>query len=216
MGSSEFLGRSASEEPRNRGIRGTVIAAILTLQAALSFATDPFPLAQGTTWVYRGTLTSSGHVRHVTTTMRIVQNATIGRYEVAIVDGEPASVSCVVVKEPRHLTSVIIRDGNRYYGLVTPDPSPIDDEYTTEDDVAKALEDAALMLEIPLHGKTTIGTPPIAWTVEELGPKQYRLTFSAIDAEREIVDWEEGVGMTRWRDLHQTDGCSADFVLVGR
>ncbi len=183
------------------------------LGAALSFAADPFPIAKGTHWPYRGTFTTGNDVRHVKTTMRVVQNATIGRYEVAIVDGEPGSISCVVVPEPRHLTSVIIRDGNRYYGLVTPNPSPIEDEYETEDDAAKAVQDAALLVEFPLHGQTTIGAPPIAWAVEELAPKRHRLTFTS-GAEQEIVDWEEGVGMTRWRDLHQVDGCNADFVLV--
>ena len=87
-----------------------------------------FPLAEGTRWTYRGTTRGDYHdakvVRRVQTTMRVVSHSVVGRYEVAVIDGEPSTIGCDKVPEPRKLFTAIIRDGARYYEVATPNPSP--------------------------------------------------------------------------------------------
>lgn len=183
-----------------------------------------FPLAEGTRWVYRGTTRGDYHdanvVRRVETTMRVLSRKQVGRFEVAVVDGGPDTVSCEQVAEPRRLFTVIIRDGARYYEIATPNPSPLDDELSTEAAVAKAIDDAVPFLETPLRGRKTIGCeqadhPPMyCWTVEAL-PKRatYRLTYRS-NPTRETIEFEEGVGITRWQSVHHGSPCEVDLRLI--
>jgi hypothetical protein len=185
----------------------------------------------GTQWVYRGTTRGDYHdakvVRRVQTTMRVMSRANVGRYEVAVIDGEPSTVGCDKVPEPRHIFTVIVRDGARYYELATSSPSPLDDELATEAKVAKAVEDAAIFLEVPLRGRATIGCeesehPPMCcWTVASQPPREiagkvrqpYRLVYRS-NPTLETVEMAEGVGITRWQSVHHGSPCEIDLRLV--
>lgn len=189
-----------------------MIAAVLLAAA--------FPLAEGTRWVYRGTVRGDFHradvVRNVETTMRVTSYAVFGRYEVAVIDGEPSTIGCDREPEPRRIFTVIIRDGARYYEIGTPNPSPFENEA----EVKKALEDATPFLEMPLRGRKTIGceqadNPPMyCWAVEAL-PKRatYRLTYRS-NPTLEMMDFEEGRGITRWHSVHHGSPCEIDLRLV--
>lgn len=191
-----------------------IFAAIL-LQVA-------FPLAEGTEWLYRGT--TRGDFEHanverkVRTTMRVISHGVVGRFELAVVDGEPSSISCAESPEPRHLFTVIVRDGAKYYELVTPNPDPLAEELTTQEEVEKALEGAAPFLDLPMHGRTKLGE----WTIEELAPRAilgktrtpFRLTFRT-EPDDEILEFVEGVGITRYRSVHHGSPCEVDLALVG-
>ena len=179
-----------------------------------------FPLAEGSRWVYRGTTRGDYHdakvVRRVETTMRVISHSVLGRYEVAVIDGEPSTIGCEKVPEPRKIFTAIIRDGARYYEIATPNPSPFHDEAA----VTKELEDASPFLETPLAGRKTVGceqadNPPMyCWTVEAL-PKRatYRLTYRS-NPTLETMELEEGVGITRWQSVHHGSPCEIDLRLV--
>ena len=188
-----------------------------------------FPLAEGTRWVYRGTTRGDYHradvVRRVETTMRVIGHAKVGKYELAVIDGGPDTISCDRVPEPRRMFTVVIRDGNRYYETATPNPSL--DEFTSEEQVAKQIDEESLFLETPLQGRKTIGceqaaNPPMyCWSVEQqpqreiVGKKRrpYRLTYRSSPT-LETVEVVEGVGVTRWQSVHHGSPCEIDLRLV--
>jgi hypothetical protein len=179
-----------------------------------------FPLAVGTQWVYRGTTRGDYHdakvVRRVQTTMRVMSHANVGRYEVAVIDGEPSTIGCDKVPEPHKLFTVIVRDGARYYETSTPNPSLPPDEAA----VKKEIEDATPFLELPLASRKTVGceqadnAPMYCWSVEPL-PKRgaYRLTYRS-NPTLETMEFEEGVGITRWQSVHHGSPCEIDLRLV--
>ena len=183
--------------------------------AALLLATL-FPLAEGTRWLYAGTTRGDYHradvVRQVQTTMRVLSRKQVGRFEVAVVEGGPDTVSCEQVAEPRWILTVIVRDGARYYEVPN-------DELSTEAAVAKAIDDATPFLELPLRGRKSIGCeqadhPPMyCWTVEAL-PKRgaYRLVYRS-NPTLETMEFEEGVGITRWQSVHHGSPCEVDLRL---
>ena len=188
-------------------------AAALLLAAA-------FPLATGTTWVYRGTTRGDYHragvVRKVSTTMRVLEHAKRGRFEAALIDGEPSTVGCDATPEPRRLFTLIVRDGARYYETATPNPSLPQDEAA----VAKEIEDAVPFLEVPLAGRKTVGceqadNPPMyCWSVDALPQRGgYRLTYRS-NPTLETMDFEEGKGITRWHSVHHGSPCEIDLRLV--
>lgn len=179
-----------------------------------------FPLAEGTAWVYRGTTRGDYHradvVRKVETTMRVIAHAKRGRFEVALIDGEPSTVGCDAVPEPRKLFTMIVRDGARYFETATPNPALPDNEAA----VAKEIEDASPFLQVPLAGRKTVGceqadNPPMyCWSVEPL-PKRgaFRLTYRS-NPTLETMEFEEGTGITRWQSVHHGSPCEIDLRLV--
>lgn len=188
-----------------------------------------FPLAEGTRWVYRGTTRGDYHdakaVRRVETTMRVLAHANVGRYEVALIDGDPSTIGCEKADEPRNVFTVMIRDGNRYYETGTPNPSL--DEFATEEQVAAAIDEEALFLETPLLGRKTIGCehaaePPMyCWSVEQRPRREiagkmrqpFRLIYRSSPT-LETVEVVEGVGVTRWQSVHHGSPCEIDLRLV--
>ncbi|HKS23866.1 MAG TPA: hypothetical protein VJZ76_13775 [Thermoanaerobaculia bacterium] len=175
-----------------------------------------FPLAEGARWIYSGTTRGDYHradvVRRVETTMRVLSHRKVGRFEVVVVEGAPSTVGCDPVPEARRLFTTIIRDGALYYEVVP-------DELATEAAVKKAIEDATPFLELPLHGRKTIGCeqadhPPMyCWTVEAL-PKRgaYRLVYRS-NPTLETMEFVEGVGITRWQSVHHGSPCEIDLRL---
>ena len=198
--------------------------------AALLLATL-FPLAEGTQWVYAGTTRgdyhSAGVVRQVQTTMRVLSRKQVGRFEVAVTDGGPDTVSCDQPAEPRRLFTVIVRDGAGYFEIATPNPSPLDDDFATEAAVANAVGDAPPFLALPLAKYKTIGCeqvdhPPMyCWTVEALPRRMivgqmrrpFRLVYRS-NPTTETVEFVEGLGITRWQSVHHGSPCEVDLRLI--
>lgn len=180
----------------------------MNLVAALLLAA--FPLAEGTQWVYRGTIRGdfkrADIVRRVTTTMRVVRHEVIGKYEVALIDGDPSSISCEAVDEPRRLFTVIIRDGRRYYEIATPNPVLFDDE----EEVAKAVETAALLVEFPLrdHAERVASHKILGKTRQP-----YAITVRTLP-DHTITEFVEGIGITRSQYVHHGSPCEVDLKLV--
>lgn len=190
------------------------------LAAAILFAAA-FPLAYQTQWHYRGTVrgdwTRMTAARSVSTTMRVDSHVKVGRFEIAVVRGTPWEVSCFPRGSGRPpLTNVIVRDGSSYYHLQMQDPDPIMDVFHSEREVEEELQGNQPFLVMPMKGRTSIGCETHSamdcWTVEERNG-EFELTYRT-NPDYEILDFQPGVGITRFRYNHNGSPCKIDLRLV--
>jgi hypothetical protein len=206
-----------------------MIIALLALAAAQPADTTPFPLVEGASWIYRGTVSvaagRSSRSRAVVQTMRIARVWPVGSLTAALVAGHPADLVWADSRAPRQVRLVVRTPELRWYQREVDSVGGLPSDSLVQ---SLAQDPDAQFLQWPLFPETRFGAPLAlarpdgwyAWRVSDVrqeaaGRVRYRLERWTLP-DTEIIDVVPGVGITRFHYHHHGTPMVVDLRLVGR
>jgi hypothetical protein len=205
------------------------VLVVLALRGLAPADTTPFPLVEGATWTYRGTVaTSSGgsiRTRRVVQTMRIARVWSVGSLIAALVEGHPADLAWRDPGGPRRLRVVVRTPDLRWYEREVDPMMALPPDSIV---LAVARDPDAQFLQWPLAADTRFGAPEslarndgfYAWRVSDVhressGRTRYQLELWTYP-DTEIADFVPGIGLTRFHYHHHGTPMAVDVRLVAR